>query len=83
MIGFIGGTGPEGRGLALRFALSGEKVFIGSRDTTRGIEVAKKMNDLCPDLIDGGSNETASKVSDIIIIVLTTRARWRTCLSNA
>ena len=68
MIGFIGGTGPEGRGLALRFALSGEKVFIGSRDTNRGIEVAKKMNDLCPGLIDGGSNEAASKDSDIIVL---------------
>lgn len=68
MIGFLGGTGPEGRGLALRFALSGEKVFIGSRDSIRGIEVAKKMNGLCPGLIDGGSNETASKVSDIIVV---------------
>ena len=35
MIGFIGGTGPEGRGLALRFALAGEKIFIGSRERDR------------------------------------------------
>ena len=29
MLGFIGGTGPEGKGLALRFAISGINVFIG------------------------------------------------------
>ena len=36
MIGFIGGTGPEGRGLALRFAMAGESVMIGSRDSGAG-----------------------------------------------
>ena len=35
MIGLLGGTGPEGRGLALRFALAGESVIIGSRDQAR------------------------------------------------
>ena len=29
MLGFIGGTGPEGKGLALRFAIGGIDVFIG------------------------------------------------------
>ena len=43
MLGFLGGTGPEGRGLALRFALSGEKVFIGSRSTKRGFEAAQSL----------------------------------------
>ena len=31
MLAFLGGTGPEGKGLALRFALAGEEVVIGSR----------------------------------------------------
>ena len=35
MLGFIGGTGPEGRGLATRFAISGECVSIGSRDQNK------------------------------------------------
>ena len=30
-IGVIGGTGPEGLGLAMRFAKAGDRVFIGSR----------------------------------------------------
>ena len=34
MLAFLGGTGPEGRGLALRLALAGEEVIIGSRDSS-------------------------------------------------
>ena len=43
MLGFIGGTGPEGKGLALRFAISGINVFIGSRQEQRGIEAAEDL----------------------------------------
>ena len=48
MIGFIGGTGPEGRGLALRFALAGEKVLIGSRDRDRAEEAVEQLACLAP-----------------------------------
>ena len=43
MIGFIGGTGPEGRGLALRFAMAGESVMIGSRDSARARDAAASV----------------------------------------
>ena len=43
MIGFLGGTGPEGRGLALRFALAGESVIIGSRDRDRADQAAESI----------------------------------------
>ena len=36
MLGFLGGTGPEGRGIALRLGLAGEVVMIGSRDFGQG-----------------------------------------------
>ncbi|SVE35476.1 uncharacterized protein METZ01_LOCUS488330, partial [marine metagenome] len=29
MLGFLGGTGEEGRGLSLRLCLAGERVMIG------------------------------------------------------
>ena len=35
MIAIVGGTGPEGTGLALRWARAGEQVVIGSRDGAR------------------------------------------------
>ena len=34
-LAFLGGTGPEGKGLAMRLALAGEAVIIGSRDAER------------------------------------------------
>ena len=39
-IGIIGGTGPAGRGLALRAAMAGMSVVIGSRQAERASEVA-------------------------------------------
>ena len=69
MISFIGGTGPEGKGLALRFAIAGERVFIGSRDSNRGLEAATETQKLLPkglpkDAIQGGSNEEAATLGD-------------------
>jgi NADPH-dependent F420 reductase len=34
-LGLLGGTGPQGRGLALRFALAGHEVLLGSRSEER------------------------------------------------
>ena len=40
MIAIVGGTGPEGSGLALRWARAGEQVVIGSRDGERAKNAA-------------------------------------------
>jgi hypothetical protein len=45
-IGFLGGTGIEGRGLALRFALAGADVVIGSRSQVRAQGAADAYNRL-------------------------------------
>ena len=39
-IAVIGGTGPAGMGLALRWARAGETVIIGSRDEKRAQQAA-------------------------------------------
>src|SRR5436189_4770364 len=39
-IGILGGTGDEGRGLALRFAHAGHSVIIGSRSLERACAAA-------------------------------------------
>jgi len=43
-IAIIGGTGPQGQGLALRFARAGVKVVIGSRGAERASDIAKELN---------------------------------------
>lgn len=71
MIGLIGGTGPEGRGLALRFALAGDLVFIGSRNQERGQQIAQELGQLAPSAahsISGGTNEDASSGADLVLI---------------
>ena len=71
MLGFIGGTGPEGKGLALRFALAGEQIVVGSRDADRAIQAAKTITDLAPAAsVHGALNSEAARVCDVAFVVL-------------
>jgi len=71
MIGFIGGTGPEGRGLALRFALAGEDVLIGSRDAGRAQDAAESVREIAPAISIGGSvNAEVASQSDTVVIAV-------------
>ena len=44
-IAILGGTGPQGQGLALRFARAGVPVVLGSRDGERAKAVVAELND--------------------------------------
>ena len=44
MLAFLGGTGPEGQGLALRLALAGADVVIGSRESARAETTAAELS---------------------------------------
>ena len=70
MLGFLGGTGPEGKGLALRFALAGEKVFIGSRNRSRGVEASNSLKKFSSNNIFGGTNSEAASKSDVIVAAM-------------
>lgn len=45
-IGFISGTGPQGRGLAMRFAMAGAQVAVGSRRAERAQATVDELNGL-------------------------------------
>ena len=47
-LSIIGGTGPQGKGLAVRFAKAGFEVALGSRDESRAIEVADSLTSKKP-----------------------------------
>ena len=47
MIAIVGGTGPEGSGLALRWARAGEQIVIGSRDACA--RASRRRRD-CPEV---------------------------------
>ena len=69
-IGIIGGTGPAGRGLALRSAVAGHSVQLGSRDAARAEEVAADLRGRVAgaslDLV-GATNEDAAG-ADLVVI---------------
>jgi NADPH-dependent F420 reductase len=44
-IAVVGGTGPQGKGLAYRFAAAGHPVVLGSRASTRAVEAAQEVRD--------------------------------------
>ena len=69
-IGILGGTGPEGRGLAVRFALAGIKVVIGSRDASRADDAVAKIADKVPaGMVFGAVNADAARAEVVIIAV--------------
>ena len=73
MLGFIGGTGPEGKGLALRLAMAGESVFIGSRSETNGAEAAELVNSMSKSIssdghAQGGTNYSCAQACDIAFV---------------
>jgi NADPH-dependent F420 reductase len=52
-IGIVGGTGPQGRGLAMRLALSRQRVRIGSRREERAQASAKELNGILESAVPG------------------------------
>lgn len=68
-IAMLGGTGPEGRGLAARLLVSGETVWIGSRSAERAAETAAFLRELVPQAsVFGGTNAEAAAQSEVVMV---------------
>ena len=68
VIGILGGTGDEGRGLDCRFARAGNPVIIGSRSPERAAAAAQALG---PDLgIRGMANADAAAAADVVIVAV-------------
>ncbi len=63
VIGILGGTGEQGRGLARRFAMAGHQVIIGSRSHDRAYAVAREIG---PDA-RGLANSAAAREASLVI----------------
>jgi NADPH-dependent F420 reductase len=71
-IAVIGGTGPAGRGLALRWARAGETIIIGSRDPERAQQAAAAIQQKLgrPASISGLENSEACAAADILMLTV-------------
>jgi NADPH-dependent F420 reductase len=86
-IAIIGGTGPEGSGLALRWARAGEKVIIGSRNAERAAAIAEKISQRISggagalartSQISGMDNASACAAAEIVVLTIPFEAHAET-----
>jgi len=63
VIGILGGTGDQGRGLARRFALAGHQVIIGSRSAERASAAAREIGHG----VQGLANADAARGASVVI----------------
>ena len=69
-VGILGGTGPAGRGVAVRLAESGAQVTLGSRDADRATAIAQEVVAKWPDLrldIRGADNAGAAGAEIVVL----------------
>ena len=76
VVGVLGGTGPQGRGLAVRLAAAGQRILLGSRDAERAAEVAKDVAERAATAggaeisVQGGSNVDVAGAADLVIVAV-------------
>ncbi|MFJ6844926.1 NADPH-dependent F420 reductase [Streptomyces griseoluteus] len=65
-VGVIGGTGPQGKGLAYRLAKAGQKVIVGSRSADRAHAAAEELGHG----VEGADNAETARRSDVVIVAV-------------
>jgi 8-hydroxy-5-deazaflavin:NADPH oxidoreductase len=71
-IALLGGTGPAGTGLALRWARAGETIIIGSRDAARAEQTAETIRNRAGAnaKVSGLENSEACAASDLLVLTV-------------
>jgi NADPH-dependent F420 reductase len=70
-LAIVGGTGPQGRGLALRFATAGYAVVVGSRERAKAKAVVDAMLAAHPGIdVRGDENAAAIEDADAVVLAL-------------
>jgi 8-hydroxy-5-deazaflavin:NADPH oxidoreductase len=75
IVGVLGGTGPQGSGLALRWAVAGLRVVIGSREAGRAEKLARELAqraglDADADALMGTDNAGCAQRADIVMVAV-------------
>lgn len=76
-VALLGGTGRSGPGLALRFAMRGVRVLIGSREADKGVDAAAKVGGLLAEAglqgagrVTGHANAEAAELAETTFITV-------------
>lgn len=70
IIAIIGGTGPEGSGLAQRWAAAGETVIVGSRNAQRASDAAAAIQKKTGGQISGAENKAACASAEVVVLTI-------------
>jgi NADPH-dependent F420 reductase len=68
-IAVLGGTGDEGLGLAMRFAVAGHEVIIGSRSQERAEAAAEQVRAAAPNANASGADNAAAAADAEVVFV--------------
>jgi 8-hydroxy-5-deazaflavin:NADPH oxidoreductase len=79
-VAIIGGTGDEGRGLALRWARAGLRVILGSREAQRAGAVAQEIEKRAgaSARVEGAENAAAAGASSVVVLTVPFEAQVST-----
>jgi NADPH-dependent F420 reductase len=71
-IAIVGGTGPQGKGLAYRLAGAGHEVILGSRDEQRARAAAEELAERlsASACINGATNLEAARKADVVLLAV-------------
>jgi NADPH-dependent F420 reductase len=77
VVGVIGGTGPQGRGLAVRLAAAGQRILLGSRDAEKCSQIAAEVAERATAAaagaevsVTGGANVDVAGAADLVIVAV-------------
>jgi NADPH-dependent F420 reductase len=77
VVGVLGGTGPQGRGLAVRLAAAGQRILLGSRDAEKCSRIAAEVAERATAAaggqgvsVTGGANEDVAGAADLVIVAV-------------
>ena len=79
-VGLISGTGPQGKGIAYRWAKAGRReVYIGSRSPDKAAEACRELSSMGANKVTPLSNEDLIKQCGIVLLTVPWDVAIKTC----
>ena len=84
-VAIVGGTGAEGKGIALRLAAAGHRAVIGSRDPGRAATTASEVAETVgrSDAAVGLANDAAAAAADVVFLTVPFAGQAEACRTIA
>lgn len=79
-LGLMGGTGPQGRGLAARWARAGHTVLVGSRERDKAQDAVDKIREILAggdggDRVEAATNREAVERAEVVVVTIPYQAQ--------